>query len=190
MLDLWRAIKKGLRVKEIEVWKFIEGYEERYEISNLGRCRCWISKGGKKLNYPSLINPCLTKYGYHQVSLYKNRKCKTVVVHKLVAESFIGKRRYGFQINHIDGVKINNYLSNLEYCTPKENTEHAFKIGLRKKCHFGKWRPTSKLEEKEVKSIIDLCKENIFTQKEIAKMFNVDRSNISLINNKKTWKYI
>lgn len=71
------------------------------------------------------------KQGYQRVGLYVgNYKTKTIKVHRLVAETFIDNIENKKDVNHIDGVKSNNKISNLEWCTRSENIKHAFKIGL------------------------------------------------------------
>lgn len=70
--------------------------------------------------------------GYQRVGLYVgNYKTKTIKVHRLVAESFIENIENKKDVNHIDGNKSNNNVSNLEWCTRSENIKHAFKIGLK-----------------------------------------------------------
>jgi hypothetical protein len=72
------------------------------------------------------------KQGYQRVGLYVgNYKSKTIKVHRLVAETFIENAENKKDVNHIDGIKSNNNISNLEWCTRSENIKHAFKIGLK-----------------------------------------------------------
>ena len=69
--------------------------------------------------------------GYQRVGLYVgNYKSKTIKVHRLVAETFIENIENKKDVNHIDGIKSNNNISNLEWCTRSENIKHAFRIGL------------------------------------------------------------
>jgi hypothetical protein len=71
--------------------------------------------------------------GYQRVNLYVgNYKTKTIKVHRLVAETFIDNIENKKDVNHIDGIKSNNNISNLEWCTRSENIKHAFRIGLKK----------------------------------------------------------
>ena len=72
------------------------------------------------------------KQGYKRVGLYiGNYKSKTIKVHRLIAETFIENIENKKDVNHIDGVKSNNKISNLEWCTRSENIKHAFKLGLK-----------------------------------------------------------
>lgn len=97
-----------------EIWKEIENYEN-YEISNFGNVR-------KKLKTSK------TKDGYRAISLtddFGNRK--TLRVHRLVAKAFIEEEDGKFLVNHKDGIRDNNNVDNLEWCTPKENSQHSIK---------------------------------------------------------------
>jgi len=87
------------------------------------------------------------KDGYLYVKLYKNKKEYIKYIHRLVAETFIPNIETKHQINHIDGNKLNNKVSNLEWCTQSENVKHAYKLGLVKsnmKNKFGKKHHSSK----------------------------------------------
>ena len=101
-----------------EEWRTIPGYS-RYEISNLGNVR-------KK------IKPCLNKEGYESVGLISDSgKRKDLKVHRIVANLFIEKKDPNRNlVNHKDGIKNNNIVSNLEWCTAKENTRHAIENGM------------------------------------------------------------
>jgi hypothetical protein len=68
--------------------------------------------------------------GYLQVNLYKNGKFKTKLIHRLVAETYINNPNNFKQVNHINGIKDDNRVENLEWVTAKQNTIHAWKIGL------------------------------------------------------------
>lgn len=107
-----------------EIWKDIKNYEGLYQVSNLGNV--------KSLHrYEKLLKPYINEHnGYVYVILYKNKKNKCCRVHRLVAQTFISNYENKPYVNHIDGNKQNNCVSNLEWCTAKENTQHAFKNGL------------------------------------------------------------
>lgn len=154
----------------MEVWKDIPCYEGLYQISNLGNI--FIVKRNK------LLKGCNDKDGYRQISLSKNNKKKTLKVHRLVLSVFIGSSE--LCVNHKNGIKDDNRLENLEYCTHSENMIHAIKMGLAK--------PFKKINENNVIEIMKLLKESSLTQKEIGKKFNITLSQVSLIKLGKTWK--
>ena len=115
----------------VEVWKDIEGYEGKYQVSNLGRVKSLRDSHGK---YRELIMTGRNEsHGYLKVSLYKNGKAKGIKIHRLVAITFIPNPKNKTDINHINGIKSDNRVENLEWCTKGENLKHAYDIGLKKK---------------------------------------------------------
>ena len=100
-----------------EIWKNIKNYESIYEISNLGRI--------KSLKKGIILKQFKNTNGYFQVELWKNKKGKQFLVHKLVAESFILNINNFPFINHIDENKENNCTNNLEWCTAKYNCNYG-----------------------------------------------------------------
>jgi hypothetical protein len=108
----------------IENWKPIAGYRGFYDVSDCGNVRSWHTQGmqGVKRSEPRTLRPGRNKKGYLFVILSFEGEKKNIKVHKLVAETFIRKREQGETIDHIDGIKSNNRLVNLEYCSNRENT--------------------------------------------------------------------
>ena len=107
----------------MEVWKDIAGYEGLYRVSNLGNVESLVTgKVLKKLPHST---------GYHAVVLYKNRKPKRCILHRLVAEAFIPNPENKPTVNHKNGDKHDNCITNLEWATHKENQQHAFRTGLK-----------------------------------------------------------
>lgn len=107
-----------------EIWKAIDGYEGLYEVSNHGNVRS-IKRG-------IILKPATNTFGYQIVGLSKNGKRKEGKIHRLVAKAFIDNPNNKKQVNHIDGDKKNNNVSNLEWVTNQENTIHALNTGIKK----------------------------------------------------------
>ena len=115
-----------------EIWKDIEGYEDLYQVSNLGRVRRlkFINKTTNKYQ-ERIVAITDNGEGYKIVSLCKNGKRKNYYIHRLIATYFIPNKENKLEINHIDGNKNNNNINNLEWCTRSENLIHAYNHKLR-----------------------------------------------------------
>jgi len=167
----------------MEIWKDIKGYEGLYQVSNLGRIYSFRrphAKGGlRKLHY--------RKDGYIGVILAKNKVIEQLLVHRVVAKTFIPSSRKRF-INHKDGNKANNNAENLEWCTHKENQEHAVRTGL---YTLGTARAQSKLNDKQVRVIKHILTiPNRISIQTIADIFRVARQTIVQIDKGISWKHI
>lgn len=109
-----------------EIWKDIKGYEEIYQVSNLGNIkRMKTNKILKSLKHGKKENE------YLMVVLSNNGKEKMFYIHRLVAQTFIPNPNNLPQVNHKDGDKTNNFMENLEWCTISENQIHAIKNKLK-----------------------------------------------------------
>lgn len=174
-----------------EVWKDIPDYEGYYQVSNMGRVRSldrhYYDKNGIKYRKTGRIltirqNP----KGYSIVFLFKNdnRQCKTL--HSIVMRTFVGDRPSpDSQINHIDCNKQNNCVSNLEYCTGKENVQHAVKNNLLRSSK-GSANNLAKLNEDDVLVILERLMKNESTFS-IGESYGVKRGAIRDIANGRTF---
>ena len=109
-------------------WKPIKDYEDLYMVSNTGLVKSlhW----GKEKTLKQVIRS--NNYPYYFVGLLKNGKRKYFAVHRLVAQAFVDNLYNYNQVDHLDGDKLNNNSNNLEWVTPKENTNRAWNKGLAK----------------------------------------------------------
>lgn len=121
----------------MEIWKDVENFEGYYQVSNTGRVRSLTrtiaTSGGHLTTYKGRELKLKTdKYGYSVAFISKRTEGirKSVTVHRLVATAFLKMVDGKDSVNHIDGNKKNNNVSNLEWVTCKENTQHAIKNGL------------------------------------------------------------
>lgn len=120
-----------------EIWRDIPSLEGAYQASNLGR----IKSLSRLVNHPSggvkrikerILKIALGTSGYYIVGIAINGKNTTKTVHRLIAKTFIDNPENKPEVNHKDGNKLNNNLSNLEWSTVSENRYHAFRTGLQK----------------------------------------------------------
>lgn len=170
---------------DVEIWKDIIGYEGLYQISNLGNV--------KSLRRNIILKPYLrgsrANNKYLCVDLYLNRKSNTQSIHRLVAEAFIANPNHLPEVHHKDENKLNNFVSNLEYCTQSENRLYSIKTGSIQ-YKKGSKAATSSLTYEEVQWI----KENIiigdteFGARKLSKKFNVDKKVILNIYHDRTYQ--
>lgn len=126
--------------------------------------------------------------GYSMVRLSQQGVPKTLLVHRLVASHFISNEEDKPQVNHIDGVKTNNHVSNLEWVTAKENVHHAIATGLNEL--RGEKHGRAFLKEEQIIKMRHLYENEQFTTGEIAKQFNVSSSLVYRVVHRQIWKHI
>ena len=162
-----------------EIWKPIKGFENIYEVSNLGRveslARSIKAMYGKATHYSEqkvkerILKPSFSTYGYAYVTLSKNGKSKTTLVHRLVAEAFLDNPDNLPCVNHKDENPRNDTVENLEWCTYTYNNTYK-NIHLRRK----------KTNRRIIQYDLDMHElkrwDSII---EAAKFYNIETTNIS-----------
>lgn len=158
----------------------IKDFEE-YEVTGCGKVI--NTRTGR------VLKPNITKYGYERVTLSQNSKIKRFYVHRLVALHFLPNPLFRNMVNHKNGYKRDNSVENLEWCTCKENTIHAFDTGLRASGEKG---AHAKLTNKQVHSLClwlskGLTRGEILSKEEFK---NVTKTMFDDIRRRKSWKSI
>lgn len=176
----------------MEEWKDIAGFEGMYQVSNMGQVRSLdrvINDRGRHLKGRVLAQSIGTS-GYLHVGPSINGKQPPKYIHRLVAEAFIPNPDSRPHVNHIDGNKQNNHLSNLEWATAKENSQHAWVTGLAN--HSGENHASSKLTEDDVRFIRKHYNPDItdFNLQALAEKFGVKKPTINKIVHRKAWKHV
>jgi hypothetical protein len=178
---------------EVEIWKDVIGYEGLYQVSNLGRV--------KKLPEPKrkdkrghirgrdgcIRKPCMISGGYHGINLSKNGTQKPFKIHRLVITHFKPNPTHLPQVNHIDCNKLNNRVDNLEWCTRKQNMEHAAKHGLLVAMK-GTTNPAAKLNESQVRAIRSSWGK--IPTEQLSEIYHVSQTTIIEIKSRKSWVHL
>ena len=136
----------------------------------------FVKDNGDIIGKRNTLKQTITPDGYYSVCLYFNGKSKTFLSHRIIAECYIPNPENKSTINHKDGNKLNNHISNLEWNTQQENIEH-FYTKLSKRT-IGN-HPNSKLSYDDVLEIYKWYNTHNIYQNEIAKKYNVCRTTIS-----------
>jgi hypothetical protein len=165
---------------EKEIWKDVVGYEGLYQVSNLGMVKSLPRKYSPN---EKIIRPSYLSMGYEMQKLCNNGFSERILRHRLVAIHFILNPENKPQVNHIDGDKLNNHMSNLEWCTPQENHTHAKENGLKAK---GLNSGNSKMTIEKIIKIRELISKGL-TQREIAKKMGTCQRVITTISRGETY---
>jgi hypothetical protein len=163
-------------------WRPIKGYEGYYEVSNFGDVVSitreivrtnQFSKPYKKLEIGRALKKTKCK-GYVKYALSKNGIRKDFYAHRLVYESFVGDIEKGKVINHIDGVKNNNSIENLELVSLSQNMVHAYRMGLKNPVK-------SKIPIEMAKKALHLRRNEKWTITQLQEYLNLSKSQVNRV---------
>lgn len=165
-------------------WRDISGYEGVYQISNAGKVK--RIKPEHNTFVGKILKPGIDTDGYEHVILGNLGIRRTLKVHRLVATVFIRPPQPGEQVNHKDGNRRNNTVTNLEWLTLQENIDH--KVHVLKTQLRGEGIGISKLTEEKVRKIREMLP--LYSQQFIADTYGVSQPAIGAIKRNKTWAHV
>jgi len=171
--------------------KDIPGFEGLYAITDKGEV--WAYPKTSYYNFGRwkdgrFLKSWLIGNGYKMVILYKEGIRKNFLVHRLVAMSFVPNPNGFNEVNHIDGDRLNNNFSNLEWVDSKSNKKHAWEKGLYN--HKGSNHYLSRFTDKDIRKIRNIFNAGKMSQRSIARQYGVHQMTISHIVRYKTWKHV
>lgn len=171
------------------IWKDVKGYEGIYQVSECGTVKSLDrrvnTKHGDRLSKGKLLKIQQDRTGYHYVHLSKNGKGHNCKIHRLVCDAFHERKTGQNAVNHIDGNKMNNCAANLEWCTNKQNTNHAIETGLWK--NIGEMAKDNILSEQEV---LEIRRNHTDSYDKLADKYNVSKSTVADIKKFRSWKWL
>ena len=178
---------------EDEEWRDILNFGELYQISNFGRVKSISRLNSYNRNIIGRIlklNKNQKGYAFVCLSKYKPKHNFAIVIHRLVLNTFLPKMNNNYtQVNHINGIKIDNRLENLEWVTASENINHAYKLGLVPDKH-GEACGHAKLKRCEVIEARRLHKTKLFPIRLISQIFKMSVSGMEKILYRNSWNHI
>ena len=148
-----------------EIWKDIQQFEGLYQVSNIGLVKSmkkeWVTGSNNVIlkKQETILKHSINSGGYPSVVLTKNGKPKTISIHRLVANHFIDNINNLECVDHINGIKIDNNVENLRWCTKRQNCSFDNKIFKKNKSSlysgvrlhkFGKWQARIVVNKKQI----------------------------------------
>lgn len=167
-----------------EIWKDVKGYEGLYQVSNQGIIksldRVVSNHQGSGIRKGKIMSVSMCK-GYCRVILTREAKPFSPFVQRVVAGAFIPNPENKKEVNHINGIKTDNRVENLEWCTPSENVKHAYDSGLKKvikgKGHYRSMKVIDTISGKVFDTATDAAKAFGIRQQTLSRQLRGDRKN-------------
>lgn len=173
-----------------EKWRQAKGFSERYSVSNMGRIFT-TSAHGKKDN-PAIMKPARSfdkrrgTWEYYKTVMDGH----TIVVHRVIAATWIPNPENKPFINHINGDKADNRVENLEWCTTSENILHAYRTGLEKK-QLGQKHHAAKMTDEQVRQFKwEWAHDRKMSRKQYAEKLGVTEAAIKDIIRGRSWSWL
>jgi hypothetical protein len=170
-----------------ERWLPVAGWEDVYEVSDLGRLRR-IKPSGSIKHVPVLLTGGLVA-GYRVAQLNDNGRRWAQAIHRLVAMAFLAPDPGRPWVNHKDGNRTNNAVSNLEWSTPSENILHGYHVLGRRKL-LGLANGRCKLTENQVREIRSRWAAGGLTQRQLGALYGVSNLMVHCIVTRKNWTHV
>lgn len=162
---------------------YIDGDKTKYKVSSDGRIKNTETK-------KELSTNTIDRYWYCQICLSHKAKKYVRTLHTLVARAFIPNPENKPQVNHKDGNKLNNNVSNLEWATNQENIIHAYKTGLHDNVAIGSKHGMNKFSEDQIRKVCRLLEEAELSIKKISEKTKVPKATIHDIISGNYWTHI
>jgi len=188
MIEYWKNGDTNIKDEE---WSSIIDFSN-YEVSNLGRIRCLKWRSGSRIQkdkYPYIMKQRLCKKGYCVLYIVRDDgMAKMVRVHRCVGQAFILNPHNLPQINHLNGIKTDNNIKNLEWISNKDNTKHSYESGLRDGVYVGEKNGRSIISENDVVYIF--TNPDRKTTKQLSNIFGLTKHGIQGVYSGRNWSYL
>lgn len=171
----------------MEIWKNIPGLDNCYYVSNIGNIKSVgrVETGTGRIRKDKMLSLCKDTSGYVNCRMMVDGKQKGFLVHRLVMLAFVGEDKERKFVNHKNGIKTDNRLENLEWCTRSENVKHSFLIGLQS--NKGENHPSHKMTWDKVAEIRSKFSPRKYSSRKLASEYGISKTNVLDIVNNKIW---
>jgi|SRR6185369_12819676 len=170
------------------IWKDIPGYNGRYKASDQGEILSinWRNTRGY-MRKGKIMKQSHESNGYLHLNMVTENGSKLVLAHRLIAETFLAPVEGKIFVNHKNGIKHDNRVENLEWCTKSENSKHSFSIGIQD--NKGVNHPSARFNNEQITEMREKHSNGISAYK-ISKEYKMSYTNAKDIVSRRTWSHI